>query len=1293
MNVLFVNYGDFTTNSLNHVAGFAGALADLGHACAVAVPSGKETLPAVPNPRFLALSFAEALQQPRFFPDGRAADVVHAWTPREGVRGFVLAYQRLAHARLVVHLEDNEEFLLAAWMEHPIENLRDLGERELAERTSAALAHPRRYRHLLRSADAVTVITSTLRSFVPLGVPCEVLEPGVDFSAYKPQVPDAALRAELGLRPNEKVVVFTGSITFANEPEMRELYEAIGLLNARGIATRLVRTGFGSPGFQAALPPELAAHVLDLGFVPKARLPGLLALADALVQPGHPGPFNDYRLPSKLPEFLSAGRPVVLPASNLGRELRDGTDALILGHGTPEEMAAACERIFRDPELARRLGDNAAAFARKRFDLAANTAQLAALYDSIRSQPPRAGATGAMAADDTELTLALRRIAAESADSELGQIAAELVPLVAAMERQEHTQGERLRLERQVAEWQRRQTLTQQHANNLGRELTSTLKRLHLAEETLRLTRQHAANLETQRRGMQRRMRELDAECARIAHQVSIRDQAIGERDDRIAQRQAKIRTMEASLSWRLTLPLRFLRRKLIDPWRPPPAVAAPAPAPAAPAPEPKRELASEPSAPAEPVLFHSVDSPQSWILPPRSTVIRGWCFAEDGRPLTSVRALLPDRVVEGTYGLKRLDVAATARGKPQAEYSGWQLTVDLRPEDTRLDLEVTDGDGKRHAFFHTGLRIGEDLAPPDLTIYEQWIDVYDTCTADMLQTQIEQSAGLTGAPLISVLMPVYNTPEAWLSRAIASVRSQTYPRWELCIADDASTAPHVPALLEKAAAEDSRIRFVRREANGHIAAASNTALEMAHGEYIALLDHDDELAPQALFEVALALRDRPGADYIYSDEDKIDENGRRHEPYFKPDWLPDLFAGQNYTSHLSVYRAERVRAVGGFRPGLEGSQDWDLALRVTEKIPPDRIVHIPKILYHWRAIPGSTALQLSEKNYPVAAARRALADHFERIGQPVEIQPVPGDHWRIKYPLPADPPLVSIVIPTRNGLVFLRRCVDSLLEKTTYPNFEIVVVDNGSDDPDALAYLASLADGSHPLLRPGHAARVLRYTDPFNYSAINNFAVREARGHLVALLNNDLEVISPDWLDEMASQALRPEIGCVGAMLYYPNDTIQHAGVVLGLGGVAGHAFRDFPRGTEGKFNRARLVQNYSAVTAACLLVRKSVYEEAGGLDEKDLAVAFNDIDFCLKVRAAGYRNLWTPFAEFYHHESATRGADDTPEKADRFRREVAVMLERWGPVLKEDPAYNPNLTLEVNDFSLASPPRVSLP
>ncbi|NBX60575.1 MAG: glycosyltransferase, partial [Opitutaceae bacterium] len=414
----------------------------------------------------------------------------------------------------------------------------------------------------------------------------------------------------------------------------------------------------------------------------------------------------------------------------------------------------------------------------------------------------------------------------------------------------------------------------------------------------------------------------------------------------------------------------------------------------------------------------------------------------------------------------------------------------------------------------------------------EQWLHLYEDLTPTALHKLTERLAELPVRPLISVLLPVYNTPEIWLRQAIESVRAQVYQEWELCIADDASTVAHIRPLLEEAALSDARIKIVFREKNGHISHASNSALALAGGEFIALLDHDDELAPHALAEMALALSRQSDADLLYSDEDKIDEQGRRFAPYFKPAFLPDLFLGQNYLTHLAVYRATLVRAVGGFRPGFEGSQDWDLALRVIAQTTADRVVHIAKLLYHWRAIPGSTALTLDQKNYHGAAAQRALQEHLTRTGQVATLSQVIGGHWRVIYSLPTPPPLVSIIIPTRNGVRHLRRCLDSLRAKTSYPHYEIIVIDNDSDDAATLAYLREIA---------ATGVQVLPYAQPFNYSAINNFAANHAVGEILALLNDDLEVITPNWLEEMAAQALRPEIGCVGAMLYYPHDSIQH--------------------------------------------------------------------------------------------------------------------------------------------------------
>ncbi|HEY5972165.1 MAG TPA: glycosyltransferase family 2 protein [Pseudoxanthomonas sp.] len=543
-----------------------------------------------------------------------------------------------------------------------------------------------------------------------------------------------------------------------------------------------------------------------------------------------------------------------------------------------------------------------------------------------------------------------------------------------------------------------------------------------------------------------------------------------------------------------------------------------------------------------------------------------------------------------------------------------------------------------------------------------------------------EKVATLGYKPLISIVMPTYNTPERWLRRCIQSVREQAYPYWELCIADDASSKPHVRKVLSEYMRKDPRIKVVFREANGHISEASNSALDLAEGEYVALLDHDDELHPLALFEVAKSVNAHPEWKLVFSDEDKIDESGRRSSPYFKADWNYDLLLSQNCVSHLGVYSTGLMREVGGFRKGFEGSQDHDLTLRCIERLKPDEIGHIPKVLYHWRMVEGSTSRGVSEKNYAATAGCKAIAEHLARCGTEAAVDITLQGYYRVRYPLPDPAPMVSLIIPTRDKVELLRMCVESILCNTRYENYEILVVDNQSEEEASLEYLASLE--SEPKVR------VLRYDAAFNFSAINNFAARQARGDVLGLVNNDIEVKDGDWLREMVSHACREGVGAVGCMLYYPDDTIQHAGVLTGLHGVAGHVMVGKPRGSHGYFGRGRLVQNLSAVTAACLLVRKRVFDEVGGLDEK-LRVAFNDIDFCLRMRKAGYRNVWTPHAELYHHESASRGAEDTPEKQARFRQEVDFMRDRWGDALQEDPAYSPNLTLSGYPFEMAFPPR----
>lgn len=573
-----------------------------------------------------------------------------------------------------------------------------------------------------------------------------------------------------------------------------------------------------------------------------------------------------------------------------------------------------------------------------------------------------------------------------------------------------------------------------------------------------------------------------------------------------------------------------------------------------------------------------------------------------------------------------------------------------------------------------------EDSA--EVVPYPGWVRDFDTLTAEMRGRMAVGANRFDRKPLVSVVMPVYNPNPSWLEMAIASVSAQSYPHWELCIADDASTDSAIRPMLERYALEDQRIKVMFREQNGHISAASNSALTLAQGEWIALLDHDDVLAEHALFWVVDAINRHPDCRMMYSDEDKIDEAGVRSDPYFKCSWNPDLFYSQNMFSHLGVCQANLVREVGGFRVGLEGSQDYDLALRCIERIGPEQVHHIPRLLYHWRIHADSTAHSSEAKPYAMVAGERALNDHLVRQGINAKAESL-GYGYRVRYALPAVLPLVSLIIPTRNGLKLLRQCVESIVAKTTYAHFEIIIVDNGSDEPATLRYLDELA--ATPRIR------VLRDERPFNYSALNNAAVRQARGEVVGLINNDIEVISPDWLSEMVSHALRPEVGAVGARLWYGDDTLQHAGVVLGIHGVAGHVHRYLRRNHVGYCGRASLIQSFSAVTGACLVVRKSIYEAVGGLNEVELQVACNDVDFCLRVREAGYRNIWTPYAELYHHESSSRGFDDTPEKVDRSAKEVAYMQQRWGEALLNDPAYSPNLSLDNENFSLAWPPRVA--
>jgi len=569
-----------------------------------------------------------------------------------------------------------------------------------------------------------------------------------------------------------------------------------------------------------------------------------------------------------------------------------------------------------------------------------------------------------------------------------------------------------------------------------------------------------------------------------------------------------------------------------------------------------------------------------------------------------------------------------------------------------------------------------------DTSDYGAWIARHDRLSPEDRRDIAAHIARMVDPPLISVVMPVYAVSPRLLDEAVESVQKQLYPNWELCIADDASPGDGVWRTLTRLAKADPRLKIVRRPVNGHICAATNSALELASGVFVALMDHDDILPARALYEIAALLQAHPDADLIYSDEDKIDGTGRRYEPHFKTDWNAELILAQNMISHLGVYRRSLIQQLGGLREGFEGSQDYDLALRVSETTTPDRIHHIPWVLYHWRQDGGPQTFSQGFMDRCADAAQRAVSEHLERTGQvgvTVQGQPTSPGWLEVRRTTPAPRPLVSVIVPTRDQAELLAQCARGVLEETDYGPLEFIVVDNDSVEPETAALFERLAQDPR--------VRILSAPGPFNFSALNNHAVAEARGEVLLLLNNDISVIAPHWLDAMIAHAIRPNVGAVGARLLFPNGRLQHAGVAIGVGGVAGHLAYNLPGDTGGYYNHLTTTRNMSAVTAACLAMRKSVYEEVGGFDAEQLKVAFNDVDLCLKIRRAGYDIVWTAQAELYHHESASRGEDLAPAAKARFDAEVAVMRARWGETLTSDPFYGPLFDRYRSDYALASP------
>lgn len=672
---------------------------------------------------------------------------------------------------------------------------------------------------------------------------------------------------------------------------------------------------------------------------------------------------------------------------------------------------------------------------------------------------------------------------------------------------------------------------------------------------------------------------------------------------------------------------------------------------------------------PGDPRAYLVCDEPKPNDMTPRTgkIAVRGWCLAEGG--VDSVRVEIPGLgQLETAPSIARPDIKKSQPQLDQTGRSGFLAEFDsltLPKGRHRISLKlISRGRVVREA--RTAVYIDHERA--FASDYERWIEEFERPNERLIELQI---ANIQTRPLISIVMPVYNTDPRELTAAIRSVLNQSYRNWELLIADDCSSEREPQEILKSFAAQDARIKLAFQERRGGISKTSNAALQMATGDYVCFLDHDDTLAPHALAYICEALHRSREADLFYSDEDKIDREGNRFDPFFKPDWSPDLLLSENYMCHLLVLRKDLLARIGVFDPECDGSQDYDLILRATAQAK--KIEHIPKVLYHWRAGHASTAAAPGNKPYALDAARRALQRHCDRTGKQMRVESAAiAGRWRIRYPIP-EGSRVSILIASGGKVDVLRVNLKSLFEKTTYNDYEVVIVDN-SKGAAIEKLVRNFQTGS----------RILRYIDSrnqrFNFSALNNSAARACESPLLLFLNDDTSVIAPEWLESMVELAARPEVGAVGAKLLYPGGTIQHAGIVMGLYDNCGHAFKGLNSSVGHYFDFSDVIRNVSAVTGACLMVKSKVFREAGGFDETEFPVAFNDADLCLKIGKLGYRILYTPHALLYHHEAFSK----TSKHLIPHPEEVAAMRAKWAEIIARDPYYSPNLTRNYEDYSL---------
>jgi len=655
----------------------------------------------------------------------------------------------------------------------------------------------------------------------------------------------------------------------------------------------------------------------------------------------------------------------------------------------------------------------------------------------------------------------------------------------------------------------------------------------------------------------------------------------------------------------------------------------------------------------------------------------------------------LPDVITEITLGNTVNSVDAPYAASPAQPVTGKLVLREIGRIEAMLRAVAAGGWHEATSTLRqmatTSLRRGVQAAIADLAFrylpavtpsYRQWIDLYDRPSGAQLAAMRTRAAALPLQPAFSVLVSADKAPGSWVSDMIASVRGQVYPNWELYLVCDRALAAHVRILLQREAASDPRIKLCPPTPPDQASPVINSALAMASGTYVALLDPDDVLAPHALLMVADAINAHPDADLLYSDEDGLDAQSRRREPYFKPSFNAELLRAQNFVNHLGVYRTQLLRDLGGFR--VSGcSQNYDMALRVTAASR-QPVIHVPCILYHRRVDPNGQTLAAMQRECATEAARQAVRQQAASLGETVTVVPGLGHYTRVLYPPPATWPTVTAIVPTRDHLDVLRVCIDGLLDGTDYPALEIMIVDNDSRESETRRYFEAVAE---------QGVRVLSYPGDFNYSAINNAAATYARGEILLLINNDMSTINPDWLREMVTLMLRPEVGAVGAKLLFPDGTLQHGGVVLGMGGVAGHVHTGDDGHAPGYFGRLQMVQEVACCTAACLTVWADAFAEVGGFDEQNLPVAFNDVDLCTRLRAAGKRILWTPYATLTHFGSKSRGSDTLPDRLEHFSAEVAYMKARWRRELGSDPFFNPNLSLNDTLPTISFPPRLPRP